>query len=74
MPPPRTATIRATQAVEALRIEGDLFLRLVLGNPAAALCVMRGLSDKLYRTTNLYKELQARQQAVQPDGDVCWIG
>lgn len=71
---PRTATIRASQPVEALRIEADLFLRLVLGNPSASLSVMRGLSDKLYRTTKLYKELQARLQAVQPDGEVCWIG
>ena len=71
---PRTASIRACQAVEALRIEGDIFLRLVLGNPAASLSVMRALSDKLHRTTQSYKALQARLQAVEPEGDIDWVG
>ena len=43
---PRTATVRAKDAVRALRIAGDVFLRLLTDNPDCALHVMRVLSAR----------------------------
>ena len=40
---PRGATVRAKTPVRALRIAGDVFLRLVTDNPGCALHVMREL-------------------------------
>ena len=40
---PRGATVRAKDAVQALRISGDVFLRLISENPDCALDVMRQL-------------------------------
>ena len=44
---PRVATIRAKTSVRALRISGDVFLRLLTDNPGCALHVMRELSAKI---------------------------
>lgn len=54
----RTATIRATSHLKVLKIDADVFLRLVTEDPDAALSVMRSLSEKIARLTERYQELQ----------------
>jgi CRP-like cAMP-binding protein len=44
---PRGATVRAKDSVRALRISGDVFLRLITENPECALDVMRQLSARV---------------------------
>jgi CRP-like cAMP-binding protein len=48
----RTATVRATTNVEALRISKEHFLNLVSDFPNIGIGVMRGLASRLARTTN----------------------
>lgn len=55
---PRTATIRAAEPLKVLKIDGDVFLRLVTENADASLAVMRSLSDKVSRMTERYEQLQ----------------
>lgn len=43
----RSASVRARGRLTVLRIEDDVFLQLLTGNPAVALDVMKQLSDKL---------------------------
>jgi len=43
----RNSTVRAKTAVRALRISGDVFLRLLTDNPDCALHVMRELSTRV---------------------------
>ena len=57
---PRSATIRAKDGLIALRISDEMFLKLLAENPAAALDVMRQLSDKLVRAQNQFIDLQKR--------------
>lgn len=45
----RSATLRARGRLKALRIAGDMFLKLLTENPGVALAVMRQLSAKLAR-------------------------
>ena len=54
----RSATIRASQDLKVLKIDADVFLRLITENPDAALTVMRSLSQKVTRLTERYRELQ----------------
>lgn len=54
----RSATICAAQHLKVLKIDPDVFLRLVTENPDAALTIMRSLSEKLTRLTERYQELQ----------------
>jgi CRP-like cAMP-binding protein len=44
---PRGATVRAKSAVRALRISGEVFLRLISENPGCALDVMRQLCGRV---------------------------
>jgi CRP-like cAMP-binding protein len=55
---PRTADVSARGPLKVLRIEGDVFLQLVTANPEAALGVMRVLSDRLMRFTELYERMK----------------
>jgi CRP/FNR family transcriptional regulator, cyclic AMP receptor protein len=55
---PRTADVCARGALKVLRIEGDVFLRLVTANPDAALGVMRVLTERLMRFTELYEHMK----------------
>jgi CRP-like cAMP-binding protein len=65
---PRSATVRAREHVRALRIAGDVFLRLACESPQRALFVMRQLSDRLQHENavlaSLREELQAAQAAA----------
>ena len=64
---PRTLTVRAKDAVRALRISDEVFLRLLTENPDCALHVMRVLSARLtvgLREMELLKgQLQEAQAA-----------
>ncbi len=57
---PRSATIRARDRLVALRITGEMFLKLLAENPEVALDVMRQLSEKLVRSHEQFVELQRR--------------
>ncbi len=48
---PRTATVRAVGKLKVLKIDAEVFLRIVSENPDVALNVMRILSNKLARMT-----------------------
>ena len=64
---PRSATIRAKGDLVALRITGEMFLKLLAENPEVSLDVMRQLSDKLVRAhdqfVGLQKQLRQRDHA-----------
>jgi CRP-like cAMP-binding protein len=66
---PRTATVRAKGAVQALRISPEVFLRLASGRPERALHVMRQLSahiaNDLRALASLKEELQKAQAAAR---------
>jgi CRP-like cAMP-binding protein len=55
---PRTADVCARGPLKVLKIEGDVFLQLVTANPNAALGVMRVLTERLMRFTELYERLK----------------
>lgn len=55
---PRTADVRAHGPLKVLKIEGDVFLRLVTANPDAALGVMRILTERLMRFIELYERMK----------------
>ena len=63
---PRSAAIRAKDALVALRITDEMFLKLLAENPEVALDVMRQLSDKLVRSHEQFIEMQKRLQALEP--------
>ena len=52
----RSATLRASGTLHALRISDEIFLRLLADNADLALDVMRQLSLKLTRTHHQYEE------------------
>ncbi len=62
---PRTATIRASSRLKVLKIDAEVFLRLVTETPEAALAVMRSLSEKIARATERYQHLEARVHALE---------
>ena len=57
---PRTATVTATQETTVLRIEKDLFFRLIADFPQIAIEIMRVLAQRLDRTTADLRELSAK--------------
>lgn len=65
---PRSATVRAKSPVRALRISGEVFLRLACENPQRALYVMRQLSARLVHElavlTSLREQLHDAQAAA----------
>ncbi len=67
---PRSASVRAKSPVRALRLSGDVFLRLACENPQRALYVMRELSSRLAREIaalgELREELHKAQAAARP--------
>lgn len=66
---PRGATVRAKVAVRALRISGDVFLRLITENPECALDVMRQLSGRVTasntRLASAQRELESLKEQLQ---------
>ena len=55
---PRSATIRAAGSLKVLKIDSEMFLRVVTENPNSALAVMRILSEKLAETTENYEKMK----------------
>ena len=62
---PRTLTVRAKDAVRALRISDEVFLRLLTENPDCALHVMRVLSTRLASGTREIESLKGQLQKTQ---------
>jgi CRP-like cAMP-binding protein len=60
---PRTATVRASENLQAVRLSKDLFLQLVTDNPAMAVHIMRILAQRLESTTSQLREVSARNWA-----------
>lgn len=60
---PRTATVRAVEPLKVLKIDGDIFLRMVTENAGTALSVMRSLSERLANITSRYRELERSLEA-----------
>ena len=71
---PRGTTVRAKGAVRALRIAGDVFLRLLTDNPGCALHVMRDLSGRVNtgnaRLAAALRELEALKQQLRASGGI----
>lgn len=61
---PRSATVRALDSVKALKIDADVFLRIVTENADAAVAVMRDLSDKVAALTELYEQSARQSDAM----------
>lgn len=57
---PRTATVIASTEVTTLRIEKDLFFRLITDFPQIAIEIMRVLAHRLERTTADLRSLSAK--------------
>lgn len=57
---PRTATVRATSDLTALRISKDLFFRLVMEFPQMAVEIMRVLAQRLNTTTAQLMQARAK--------------
>jgi CRP-like cAMP-binding protein len=57
---PRTATVRAHDRLDTLRISKDQFLRLLAEFPDIAIEIMRVLADRLGRTTAELSEARAQ--------------
>ena len=60
---PRTATIRATDELQVLKITKDRFVRMLSDFPALSIGVMRVLADRLARTTQELSSAQAELAA-----------
>ena len=56
---PRTATVKATSELTALKITKDLFFRMVTDFPEMGVEVMRVLAHRLEQTTAQLREAQA---------------
>ncbi|MGO4439508.1 cyclic nucleotide-binding domain-containing protein [Rhizobium sp. RAF56] len=61
----RTATVKATSSLEALRISKEHFLKLLTDFPEMAVEIMRVLADRLYHTTSELSAARSRQ--TQPE-------
>ena len=57
---PRTAAVRAKSDLSALRIEKDLFFRLVTEFPQMAIEIMRVLAQRLEATTRQLREARSK--------------
>ena len=62
---PRSATIRAEGPVKVLRIDGEMFLRVVTEYPQTALEVMRILSEKIAKSIDSERTLRDRVQDLE---------
>ncbi|MCB1739947.1 MAG: cyclic nucleotide-binding domain-containing protein [Gammaproteobacteria bacterium] len=61
----RSATIVARDHMRALRIQKDVFVKLLMDNAEVALDVVRQLSDKLARTHRLYEAAESELQKLR---------
>lgn len=65
---PRVATVRAKGRLGVLRIDGDMFLRMVTEDPHVALAVMRILCDKIANTLESFEEMEEKVRRLQSVG------
>jgi len=65
---PRSATMRARGSVSAMRIAGEMFLRLLSENPQVSLDVMRQLSIKLAQAHQQFEQVQDKLQKYEAPG------
>ncbi|MBD9651043.1 cyclic nucleotide-binding domain-containing protein (plasmid) [Ensifer sp. PDNC004] len=61
---PRTATVRTSTPLEALRIRKDDFLKLLADFPEMAVEIMRVLADRLTQTTAELSEARGSMEPV----------
>ncbi|NUS69206.1 MAG: Crp/Fnr family transcriptional regulator [Ensifer adhaerens] len=61
---PRTATVRTSTPLEALRIRKDDFLKLLADFPEMAVEIMRVLADRLAQTTAELSEARGSMEPV----------
>jgi CRP-like cAMP-binding protein len=59
----RTATVRASAPLEALRISKDHFLRMLTEFPEMGIEIMRVLAERLNRTTAELSEARSKLKA-----------
>ena len=64
----RSATLRASGTLQALRISDEMFLKLLADNADLALDVMRQLSLKLTRTHRQYEEARRDLARLRAEG------
>lgn len=64
----RSATLRASGTLQALRISEEIFLKLLADNAEVALDVMRQLSLKLTRTHRQYEDAQRELARYRAQG------
>ncbi|HXV28979.1 MAG TPA: Crp/Fnr family transcriptional regulator [Sinorhizobium sp.] len=62
---PRTATIKTSTPLEALRIRKDDFLKLLADFPEMAVEIMRVLADRLSQTTSELTEARSRAERAE---------
>jgi CRP/FNR family cyclic AMP-dependent transcriptional regulator len=60
---PRTATVRASEELETLKISKDLFFRLIAEFPQISIEIMRELAERLERTTNQLRDARTQLAA-----------
>ncbi len=58
----RTATVRAAEPMEALRIRKEIFLKMLMDFPEIMIEVMRVLAERLSQTTSELTEARSRQR------------
>jgi CRP-like cAMP-binding protein len=62
---PRTATVRATSRLTALRVSKEGFFKLVEQFPQIAVGIMGELASRLYQTTQRLTEVSARLRVLE---------
>jgi CRP-like cAMP-binding protein len=60
---PRTATVRALEELETLKISKDLFFRLIAEFPQISIEIMRELAERLEKTTNQLRDARTQLAA-----------
>lgn len=65
---PRTATVRATGGLRALRVSKDAFFNLVTQFPQVGVEVMHELASRLFMTTQRLTEVSSRLRKLEAGG------
>lgn len=61
---PRTASVVAAEAVDALKIKKDIFFQLLRDVPQMALEIMRELAQRLHHTNEELRDAKARLKSM----------
>jgi CRP-like cAMP-binding protein len=68
---PRSATIRARGQLRVVKIDADIFLRIVSESPDVALNIMRILSDKLAKMTESFERFESGHRQLTTSSETC---